>query len=125
MKLKSAAVLSSLSLVAAVSAVDLETANLKVSFYESATGKGRISHLIDKKTGLDFVSQTAQRGLWQIECRRTDDYTVKKVVHADLGFKDMEYTCTKIERGLQFTYRNVGDCLAEVVCRGVSPRHGL
>ena len=117
MKLKSAAVLSSLSLVVAVSAVDLETANLKVSFYESATGKGRISHLIDKKTGLDFVSQTAQRGLWQIECRRTDDYTVKKVVHAYLGFKDMEYTCTKIERGLQFTYRNVGDCLAEVVCR--------
>ena len=81
--------------------------------------------MIDKKTGLDFVSQTAQRGLWQIECRSIDDYTVKKVVHADLGFKDMEYTCTKIERGLQFTYRNVGDCLAEVVCRGVSPRHGL
>ena len=38
-------------------------------------------------------------------------------MHAYLGFKDMEYTCTKIERGLQFTYRNVGDCLAEVVCR--------
>ena len=40
MKLKSAALLSSLSLVAAVSAVDLETANLKVSFYESAPVHG-------------------------------------------------------------------------------------
>ncbi len=42
--------------------------------------------MIDKKTGLDFVSQTAQRGLWQIECRRTDDYTVKKVVQYGKDF---------------------------------------
>ncbi|MGN0853066.1 MAG: DUF6259 domain-containing protein [Kiritimatiellia bacterium] len=120
MKMKLVAAAWAVALGATVGAVDLETANLKASFYESPEGKGRICHLVDKRTGVDFVSRHAKRGLWQIECRRTDDYTVRKVVHAHLDFKAMDYSFRRIAHGLQFTYRNVGECLAEVVCTVVA-----
>jgi len=96
----------------AASAVTVENDNLSVSFYESDVGKGRVAQIVAKKTGQKFV--TGARPMWQAECRRTDDFTVQKGVNA-MQAKGFSYH--RLPDGWLFEYRDVGEAMAEVVCR--------
>jgi len=91
----------------------VENDNLRVEFFESDLGKGRVAHIVSTANGTDFASGNAQP-LWRIECRQTNDFT--KVKSADAS-RAKAYAWRKIADGVEFTYRDIEGVLAEVVCR--------
>lgn len=98
--------------VVAAFGVTVENDNLAVSFYENDVGKGRVAQIVAKKTGQKFVA--GARPMWLVECRRTDDFTKRKVVNS---MQTKAFSHHKIADGWVFEYRDVEDCLAEVICR--------
>ena len=102
-------------------AATVENDSLAVTFAENDVGKGRVLQIVAKKSGQTFVG--APRALWQIECRRLDDYTQKKVVNA-MAAKSVSYA--RIANGLVIEYRDVDACVAEMICRiTADPGNGL
>lgn len=105
----------------AVSAATVENDNLSITFAENDLGKGRVLQITAKKTGQAFIG--APRALWQIECRRLDDFSKKKTVTA-MAAKSV--TLHRIAHGLAIEYRDIGDCVAEMICRiTAEPGDGL
>ena len=102
-------------------AATVENDSLAVTFAENDVGKGRVLQIVAKKTGQKFIG--APRALWQIECRRLDDYTQKKIVDA-MAAKSVSYA--RVANGLVIEYRDVDVCVAEMVCRiTADPGDGL
>ena len=100
--------------LAAVSAlgITVENDNLAVSFYESDVGKGRVAQIVSKRTGQKFVA--GARPMWLAECRRTDDCAKAKTVNSMLA---KSFSHHRLPDGWLFEYRDIGECMAEVVCR--------
>jgi len=103
-------------------AVSVEAGGLRVEFYESAAGRGRVARIVETATGRLFTSKTVFRPPWSIQCRRTDDYAKTRHCQPFDARAEMRYEAAPIPGGWSFVYRDVDECLAEVVCRVTADR---